>query len=139
MQAGDEADLGRTVVLVDQGRLVMLDLEQDGRCRTGKSLVDALGQGTHRVLVVAVFVDARAAGRRDLDEGELPDALRIEFEQSLDGKKALDDALGVVEPVDADADQLAGRQPLSARTIAPAVDDGLADHFIDGRPAMEIG
>ena len=54
----------------------------------------------------ALYAASLAARRRgDLDEGEAADPFRMQLQQRVDGAQPLDDALGVVEPLDADAEQ----------------------------------
>src|SRR6185369_14665229 len=52
-----------------------------------------------------------ARRRRDLEERELSHPARLELEQALDRHEALEDSLGIVEAVDADAELHALREP----------------------------
>jgi len=51
-----------------------------------------------------VLLDQGARRSRRLHEREAADPFRLEFKQPLDGVETLQDPLGVVEPVHADAD-----------------------------------
>ena len=59
-------------------------------------------------------------GARELHEGEAAAVLGIALEQPLDREQPLLDALGVVEPVDADAEQRVRRQAELARSTSRA-------------------
>ena len=77
VQARDEAEVGGAVVRVDALGVVVLDLEDDRlAARRGEAVVDALGGRAHARVERLVLVDARAAGRGDLDEGEAADPAR---------------------------------------------------------------
>ena len=94
----------------------MLDLQHDRVDAAGaEALVDALRQRAHPRFEVLVFVQRGAAGRGDLHEGEPPDHARMQFQHALDRLQAFEDALGVVEPVDADRHSLVVRQAQFAR------------------------
>ena len=103
VQTADEAQIGGTEIFVYRARFVVLDLEYDGR-RTAaiKTRVDAGGHFPHLYLVMLVFLDAGTRRCGNLDEREATDPFRIELQQAFDGTKALHDALGVIEAVDAD-------------------------------------
>ena len=101
-----EADVGGAEVLVHLGRLVVLDAQHDRRPAAAReALVDPVGERAHLRLELLVLLDAGARRRADLHEREAADPLRLELEQALDRAEALEDALGVVDPVDADADR----------------------------------
>jgi hypothetical protein len=70
-----------------------------------ETVVDALRFGFDGVLELGVLLNVAAGGRADLHEGELALVARVALEEGLDGLEALDDALGVVEAVDADAEE----------------------------------
>ena len=59
----------------------------------------------------------------------LPTQLRMQLEQPLDGMEALDDALRVIEPVDADADLGVGRNSFAT----PRRGDGIRQCSAAGR------
>ena len=124
VQAADEAHVGGAVVLVDLVRLVMLGSSRmiGGGAALGEARVDRVDERAHALLVVAgsrSMLDARRRG--DLDERELPDPLRLQLEQALDRAEALDDALGVVEAVDADAERVVRRQVVTLRARRAAL------------------
>ena len=81
--------------------------------------------------------DARR--RRDLDEGELADPARLELEQALDRGEALEDALRVVEAVDADADAHVRRRPRRSRTRLRHSGTGGCTASASGGHSIEIG
>ena len=56
------------------------------------------------LIMNAVFPESEASGRRNLHERETAHPLRIDLEQAFDGIESLDDALGVVQPLDPDAE-----------------------------------
>ncbi len=58
----------------------------------------------------------------------------FELEQALDGAEALDDALGVVEAVDTDAELVFGRQVVQLAYAAAAVRHALLQHLRFRRP-----
>src|SRR6185437_540835 len=74
-----------------------------------------------RVADLSIGLHLLAAERRDLQEGDLPDLLRIAFEELAIRLEALEQPLAVVEPVDADdelpADE-ALHHPLHGRGVA---------------------
>ena len=65
----------------------------------------------------------RARRRGDLNEREPADPLRPPLEQALHRPQPLLDALGVVEPIDADADRLVVRQAVPPPHLGPALRD----------------
>ena len=64
--------------------------------------VDAAGRLADRALHLGIFLDLGAALRRDLQIGDLAVPVRIDREEALEGIQPLREALGIVEPVDAD-------------------------------------
>ena len=50
---------------------------------------------------IVITLDVRAAGSTNLHQGELSLVLRILLEETLDAKEALKNALGVIDPIDA--------------------------------------
>jgi len=86
-----------------------------------ESLIDALSQRVDLIVEMLVLVDDRPARRRDLNEGKLADPLGLQLEQSFDGEKSLDDALGVVQAVDTDPDQPIGSHRMTLADMHPAV------------------
>ena len=83
----------------------------------------------------------RAARRRgDLDEREPADPVRLALEQALDGVEALEDALRVVEAVDADAEPVVARQvEAHAHALARLVDRDVRVASGAGGHSIEIG
>jgi hypothetical protein len=67
--------------------------------------VHALDDGLDRQAKLLVAVDLHAARRGELHEREASTQLGLALEQALDGLQPLLDALRVVEPIDADAQQ----------------------------------
>ena len=66
------------------------------------STVDASGGFADRALHLGVFLDFRAAFRRDLQVGHLAAPIGIHREEALEGVHALRQPFGIIEPVDAD-------------------------------------
>src|SRR3990172_10852803 len=60
--------------------------------------------------------------------------LRLQFQQSLHCHEPLEYSLGVIEPVDADADRVLRRQSEALAYFPPAVLHGLADQIGRSRP-----
>ena len=118
VQAGHHADVGGAEQLVHGVVLVVLG-QQVHRLivRLAEALVDALGDALRCAPGTAVFVERAARRRGDLHEDEAADPLRALLEQPLDRMQALEDALGVVEAVDADREAGVGGQaePLEDR------------------------
>ncbi len=111
VQAAHVADVRRAEVAEDRGRLVVRPQQHDGPVGTfGPPGVDALREGLDAVVEGLVPRDPRAAGSRELGEGEAPAQFGVTFEQGLHRSEALLDALGVVKAVDAHAQQRVGRE-----------------------------
>src|SRR5690242_20859436 len=70
-----------------------------------ETVVDALGFVFDGTLEVRILLDVGTGGRADLHEGELALVARVALEEGLDGVEALDDSLGVVEAIDAYAEE----------------------------------
>src|SRR5580765_2324214 len=85
--------------------------------------VDAIGLDLHVHQQILVALDPRAAWRADLHEGEAAAIVGILLEEPLDAEEALEDALRVVDPIDARADELRRyeRDPAGGRPIAGLV------------------
>src|SRR5260221_2756989 len=129
VQAADDTHVRRPVVLINLVGVVMLDAQQDGSTAlAGEPFIDAARLRAHSRVEILVLVDARARGSGDLHEDELPDPQRIDLQHALDGEEALQDSLGVVEPVDADADDGVRREPVFRAYVGPA----LRDRFLHG-------
>ena len=124
VQAADETEVGGAMVLVHGILLVMLGQQHDrrmGGARVGA--VDLLGQPMHALRVVLIVADRASRRRGDLHERELADPFRMQFQQARDRVEALDDALRVVEAVDADAELVVARQiEAHAHALARFVD-----------------
>ena len=120
--------VGAAVVLEDLVGLMMLRHENDRRMRRfGETLVDACREVPHAHLVGAVFVDAHAGGCGDLDEREFPDPLGLQLEQSFHRAHPFLDPLGVIHPVDADADGVLGREVVALADHGAALLDRRAE------------
>src|SRR5258707_5839432 len=65
--------------------------------------IDAFRLGLHLDQQVLVALDARAARRANLDEGKTRSVLPVLVEEALDGQEPLNDALRVVDAIDAHA------------------------------------
>src|SRR5207253_2064085 len=125
VQAGHDAHVSGAIVLVDDRRLVMLDLEPNRLpASAAEARVHPSGQRPYARLEVLILVERRARWRRDLDEHEAVDEFGAKLEQALDRAKALEDALGVVHPVDADTDQHIVAQLLDALHFGAAQGHG---------------
>ena len=122
VQAGHHADVAGAEELGDGVVLVVLG-EQVNRkiVRPPEAGVDPLGDAGDSLLERLVLLEQAARRCRDLHEDEAADPFRALLEQPLEGVQALEDALGVVEPVDAEGEAGAGgkRQPLE--DLAPAL------------------
>ncbi len=106
MQAAHVAEIGGAKEAKDFGRLVVGAEQDDGPViRFSEPLIDAFGQALHGVVQFAVALDLGAARRRQLGEAEAAAELRVALQQQLDGQQSLLDALGVVQAIDADAEQ----------------------------------
>src|SRR5579875_3600810 len=68
------------------------------------SRVDRFGDGCRLRLELAIAEELAARRRCDLHEGENALPLRMGLEQSVDGAKTVQNPLGVVEPLDTDAE-----------------------------------
>src|SRR5690349_3534982 len=88
-------------------RMTVLATEHDDGtpAAIAEAVVDALRFGFDGVLEVGVLLDVAAGGSADLHEGELALVAGVALEEGLDGEEALEDALGVVEAIDADAEE----------------------------------
>jgi hypothetical protein len=75
-----------------------------------ESRVDACGHGTNQRLVLLVLFNARAGGRRNLNKSKAADPVWIQFQQTFYRPQAFEDALGVVEAINTDAELVLGRQ-----------------------------
>src|SRR5689334_12929204 len=71
----------------------------------GKAAIDARGFAFHLGHEVVIARNAAAAGCANLHESEQANVTGIFFEEALDAAEALDDPLGVVDAVDADAEE----------------------------------
>jgi hypothetical protein len=108
----------------DQRRLVMHAPEDDRSIRSfGKLVVDALDDHVKPLLERMIFRNRRPARRRQLHEDQAPAVLREALEQALDGEQPLLDALRVIEPVDADAEQRVGREAELGKDLSAALLD----------------
>src|SRR5439155_24027940 len=94
VQAGHDAHVSGAIVLVDDRRLVMLDLEPDRLpAPSAEARIDPSGQRSYARLEVLIFVERRARGRRNLDENKAVDELGAKLEQELDRAEALEQTL----------------------------------------------
>ncbi len=116
MQAGDDAHVRCTQQFVDGVAVVVLR-EQVHRlvARAAEALVDAQRQALDALLEVLVFLQRAARGRGHLHEDKAADPLGVLLQQPLDRIESLEDALGVVEAVDADGQR---RVRLQAQALA---------------------
>ena len=105
MQRSDQAEIGCAVVRLNL-LMAVLAIQKDDRLPLSalETPVDALRFGFHFGQQIVIALDVGAAGRSDLDEGELALIAGIFFKKALDGKKALEDSLCVVDAVDSDSD-----------------------------------
>src|SRR5262249_687057 len=74
-----------------------------------EAAVDAVRLALHLLYQVMVAFDLGAARGCDLDEGELAAIAGTHFQKCLDSPKALRNALGVVDAVDANSHKSGGR------------------------------
>src|SRR6202140_4480860 len=86
-------------------RMMLLEKE-DGLPVAGlEAGIDAFGLGGQFVEQTLIAHDIGAAGSANLDKGEATLVGRIEFEKEFDGAEALENALCVVDAVDADPEK----------------------------------
>ena len=106
MKARDDAHVGGAVVFVDDLCRVMLRLEMNRLIAVAaEACVDPRRKCAHARFEVLIFLERGARRRGKLHEHKPPDELRVKLEQALDREKALEYALGVIHPVDAEAEQ----------------------------------
>src|SRR5271157_1880858 len=77
--------------------------------------VDSADQRRHFIFDRGVVLDAGPAPWRDLQQGDARSPLWIDFEKAVESVDALGDALGIIEPVDAEHEA----QPLEALSNFP--------------------
>src|SRR5262249_34699042 len=107
VQTAHETDLRCAIVLINADRFVMLDAQNDWRWSVRrKSRVDFFGGFSNACLVVFVFLDVRSRRSGNLHERKLADPVRMQVEQTLYGAKTLLNALGIVEPLDTNAQRM---------------------------------
>ncbi len=87
----------------------LVDVAQRRPRRLAIGAVDAADRLAHLAADVGIFRNAGAAARRDLQIGHLAAPVREIGEEALERVHALGDALGVIEPVDADDHGAAGQ------------------------------
>ena len=106
MQRSNEAKRGGMIETRDFLVRMMLFEKEDRLPVAGlEAGVDALGFGGQFVEQALIARDIGAAGRANLDKGEAALVGRVEFEKELEGTKALKNALGVVDAIDADSEK----------------------------------
>src|ERR1035437_4316059 len=79
-----------------------VDVAYRGPGRLAITAVDSADQRRHFIFDRSVVLDVRPTPGRDLQQGDVRSPLRIVFEKTVEPVDALDDALGVIEPVDAE-------------------------------------
>ena len=105
MQAVDQAEVRRAIQLEDPVRLLVLADQHDRLPAVhGEAAVDPLQFALRLLLQRLVRGQLAARRRRDLEECQSPAPLRVFLEQTLEREEALQDALGEVPALDADAD-----------------------------------
>src|SRR5271165_531540 len=70
--------------------------------RLAITAVDSADQRRHFIFDRSVVLDVGTAPWRDLQQGDARSPLWIDFEKPVESVDALDDALGIIEPVDAE-------------------------------------
>src|SRR6266436_324253 len=111
----DQAQVGMAVVRPDLAVVVVaLDIVHGPPLPGAEARVDVADRGVHFRVDLLVARDARAARRRKLDDDEPLPVLGTALEEAPDGADALRQALGVVEALDANAQELA-RDPEPAQ------------------------
>ena len=121
MQAGNDTDVRRTVILVHDLWRMMFGLEPDGFVATApETRIDACRQRTHASLEVLILIERGARRSGDLHEHQTADEFRVQLEQPLDRVEALDDAFGVIHTVDAYGEQYIVGQLLYAQHLGAA-------------------
>ena len=106
VQRSHEAQVGGAVEALDLAVAVVALAEDDGLPLRGlEAPVDALGFGVNLGQEIVVALDVGAAGRADLHEGEAALVARILFQKTLDRPEAFEDSLGVIDAVNAHAEQ----------------------------------
>src|SRR5664279_5145162 len=79
-----------------------VDVAYRGPGRLAITAVDSADQRRHLIFDRSVVLDLRPAPWRDLQQGDVRSPLRIVFEKTVEPVDALDDTLGIIEPVDAE-------------------------------------
>ena len=124
MQAADDASIGGAVQLVERRSVLLLGEPLDRQHRAGaKALVDARDLGFDLLPKQCVGRHAAAGGRRHLQQAELADPLRVREQQMLQRLQPLQQALGVVEAINAEQQPGRRRQVVALAHVAPALLD----------------
>src|SRR5262249_34464659 len=121
MQAGDHAQIGSPEQLEHFAWLAMPHLEQHGQVvPAAVPLVDLADEGFDLLLQMAIGGELAAGRRRDLQEYEAPLPFRVTRQQGIDRPQPVENSLGVIEPLDADAEshRIAQAQPRAHRGAA---------------------
>src|SRR6266850_5924897 len=86
----------------------MVALEEDNRFPAAglETRVDAVGLSGNLVQQILIALDIGTAGRSDLDKGKVALVGRVKLEKKLDGPDALENALGVVDAINANPKKL---------------------------------
>ena len=80
--------------------------------------INAVGLSFDLQLKVGVSLDAGAAGSAYLDEGELTLVAGVSLKKAFDGLESLEDALGVIDAINADAEERCLDSQLSEQRAA---------------------
>ena len=113
MQAGDDAHVGAAKQRIDLA-LVVVANGKPHRFVAGAAvpLVDFVGEPYRFGLQRMVRIELAARRRGGLDEDELALLFRPTDQEVVDGADAVENALGIVEPFDADRDADIVGQPV---------------------------
>jgi hypothetical protein len=103
VQTSDVAQVGAAQEPVHLRRLVVSFAQDDRPIRSrAEAGVDACARGEHAHPDIAICSQSRPARFRDLDEDASSSEIGTVLQESFDCEKLVDDALGVVETIDAD-------------------------------------
>ena len=122
MQAGYHADVRGPVEAVDDLRFVVFGPKADGPVGAPRETpVDAVCEAPDLCREHLVILERGAARGGNLNEGEPADHFRMRFKQVLHGSKTLENPLGVILAVDAQADETVLRQSCGLQNFPPAI------------------
>src|ERR1700722_1966641 len=99
----------------------LVEIAQRRPIEFGEAAVDVTARRLEAVADLGIFGDLAPGRRRNLHEGDAPARLREHLDEPLESGEAVRQALGIIEPVDADH-QLAVAQAVLQPVAVPAAD-----------------